>query len=425
MRIVLPRFVRAKRLAGSQTGFYWEPPAYWKNQALALDRKFPFESQPLGTDLTQAELDDRAQPHNARFDEWRDGGGTFGHGKAPPIRRYAAHGTVAWLLESYLVSEMFKRRVAERSRDDYERTFRIVIDYRTKNGGTFGELPVSSVTVRSAGMMYAWLIAETVDQLATAAAVALNPKAEPVMTGLYRKGEKAMMYLKTAWRLMQPHHPREFRKDVPNPWEGVQLVSYTKATKAAHGRDDVYAFAWKAIEMGQPELGAVAVICFEWLQRPENVVAGYIRWPDYLPGRSIRVEHHKTKKMVQHLLVDTEDGTLFYEDAEAVLTKLPRRGVPMILRPNGTIYEQTRFAHMVRIVADAAGLPKSFTIDACRHGGMTELEEAELTDGQGRALSAHSSKAYDGYAKRTEKRILAATRRRHAYRLAAGDQLAG
>jgi hypothetical protein len=26
---------------------------------------------------------------------------------------------------------------------------------------------------------------------------------------------------------------------------------------------------------------------------------------------------------------------------------------------------------------------------ACRHGGMTELEEAELTDGQGRALSAH------------------------------------
>lgn len=48
---------------------------------------------------------------------------------------------------------------------------------------------------------------------------------------------------------------------------------------------------------------------------------------------------------------------------------------------------------------------------------MTELEEAELTDGQGRALSAHKSKAYDGYAKRTEKRALAATRKRHAHRL--------
>jgi len=49
---------------------------------------------------------------------------------------------------------------------------------------------------------------------------------------------------------------------------------------------------------------------------------------------------------------------------------------------------------------------------------MTELEEAELTDGQGRALSAHTSKAYEAYAKRTMKRALAATRRRHAYRLA-------
>jgi hypothetical protein len=49
---------------------------------------------------------------------------------------------------------------------------------------------------------------------------------------------------------------------------------------------------------------------------------------------------------------------------------------------------------------------------------MTELEEAELTDGQGRALSAHRSKAYEGYAKRTEKRALAATRKRHAHRIA-------
>jgi len=60
----------------------------------------------------------------------------------------------------------------------------------------------------------------------------------------------------------------------------------------------------------------------------------------------------------------------------------------------------------------ARDLPSTFTRDACRHGGMTELEEAELTDGEGRARSAQSSKAYD--AKRTQKRALAATRKRHA-----------
>ncbi|MGA7308929.1 MAG: hypothetical protein WBX05_08270, partial [Pseudolabrys sp.] len=49
----------------------------------------------------------------------------------------------------------------------------------------------------------------------------------------------------------------------------------------------------------------------------------------------------------------------------------------------------------------------------------TELEEAALTDGQGRALSAHKSQqGYEGYAKRTMERAMSATRKRHAHRLA-------
>jgi hypothetical protein len=62
---------------------------------------------------------------------------------------------------------------------------------------------------------------------------------------------------------------------------------------------------------------------------------------------------------------------------------------------------------------------KLFTLDACRHGGMTELEEAELTEGRGRALSGHkTAQAYRGYAKETMRRALAATRKRHAHLLA-------
>jgi hypothetical protein len=50
---------------------------------------------------------------------------------------------------------------------------------------------------------------------------------------------------------------------------------------------------------------------------------------------------------------------------------------------------------------------------------MTELEEAELTEGQGRALSGHkTAQAYRGYAKETMLRALAATRKRHAHLLA-------
>ena len=71
----------------------------------------------------------------------------------------------------------------------------------------------------------------------------------------------------------------------------------------------------------------------EWLQRPENVLAGFIRWTDYRSREAptaVRIFHHKTGAVVLHPLQDA-DGTLFYADAESVLAKLPRRGIPMIL----------------------------------------------------------------------------------------------
>jgi hypothetical protein len=116
-----------------------------------------------------------------------------------------------------------------------------------------------------------------------------------------------------------------------------------------------------------------------------------------------------------------------------VLAKVPRRGVPMILhqgrgdpeKTTATLYSASGMAKLVRRLRVVAGLPETFTLDACRHGGMTELEEAELTDGQGRALSAHKSRAYEGYAKRTMERALAATRKRHAHRIASAPNSAG
>jgi hypothetical protein len=127
--------------------------------------------------------------------------------------------------------------------------------------------------------------------------------------------------------------------------------------------------------------------------------------------------------MVLHPLEETVDGqcTLFYEEAEAVLARVPRLGLGIVMRdrPKGPQkWDIMSMARLVRGLREQLGLPAAFTLDACRHGGMTELEEAELTDGQGRALSAHRSKAYEGYAKRTEKRALAATRKRYAHRIA-------
>ena len=90
-------------------------------------------------------------------------------------------------------------------------------------------------------------------------------------------------------------------------------------------------------------------------------------------------------------------------------------------RADGTTLPFTivRMGKRVRKLRDKLKLPSTFTLDACRHGGMTELEQAELTDGQGRALSGHrTQRAYQGYAKRSLKRALPGTRKRHAHRVA-------
>ena len=53
---------------------------------------------------------------------------------------------------------------------------------------------------------------------------------------------------------------------------------------------------------------------------------------------------------------------------------------------------------------------------ACRHGGMTELGDAELTEQGVMSLSGHRSPdAARGYVKKTEAQRLAAARKRRAW----------
>jgi hypothetical protein len=397
----LPRYVIAKPLAGGRMAFYFNIPTRYRKVGC------PIVNEPLGSDYNVACGGDgsggRAAALNALFDEWL-------RAKAgEPTASIARYGTVDWLFREYKASKRYRERVSARTRPDYERTMHLVTDMVTKRGDRVGTRPIRAITPSSADRIYE--------------KVCDGPRGSRP-----RQGEKVIMLCRAAWRVVHRLHPEHFNSDVPNPWDGVTKKRRTMETKAAATRDQVYAFAWAAIERGHPEAAAAAVICFEWLQRPENVLGGYLSWPDYR-GRdaptAVKITHHKTGAVVWHPLEErTKAGTVqFYADAEAVLEHLPRRGVPMILKPkrDGTAepYTAMIMAKVVRKVRDAVGLPSSFTLDACRHGGMTELEEAALTDGQGRALSGHrSQRAYEGYAKRTLARALPATRKRFAHAFA-------
>jgi hypothetical protein len=333
VRYALPRFVRAKRLASGAIGFYWELTGHYRRLGCTIP------GEPLGDDYMTACGTDgaggRAAALNALFDEWR------AVQAGEPVAGLIRFGTVDWLFREYKQTKAYLEKVSKRSRRDYERTMLLVADIVTKKGDRIGNRSIKAITPVSADKIYDRVI--------------VGPR------GLRpRQGEKVVGLCARAWSVVHRLYPEVFNRDIPNPWRGVTKNRRTKAIKPAATRDQVYAFADVAVSAGFPEAGAAAVICFEWLQRPENVLAGYIRWTDYRgreAPKAIRIFHHKTGAIVLHPLED-DDGTPFYTYAESVLAKLPRRGIPMIL-------------HETRVKAPEGGKPKPTKLYSA--SGMAKL----------------------------------------------------
>jgi hypothetical protein len=355
----LPRHVITKVLASGETAFYYNVPTKYRKM------KCPLANEPLGIDFGKACGEGgRAETLNGLFDEWDDAR------KGLPVSGVEAPrvGTVDWLFREYKQSKAYTEKVAVRSRKNYEWAMREVCDTLTKRGDRVGTRFIKSISPLGADKLY--------DRFVT------GEKGTRLRTA-----EKMVLLCRKAWRVVHRLHPAEFANDVPNPWVGVTMQTRVKLTKHAVNREQVYTFAHGCVDRGEPECGAAAVICFEWLQRPENVIAGHIKWTGYRTGPkpTIRIEHHKTGAVIDHPL--EHEDVKFYADAEDVLGKLTRRGIPMILREvEEGISKPYSFSGMQKIVQrmrQEIGLPKEFTLDACRHGGMTELEEAELTEGQG------------------------------------------
>jgi hypothetical protein len=388
----LPRYTSFKKLASGKTAFYWTCPTAYRQAGC------PFLSAPLGTNLSPSELAEAAKIWNERLDDWREG--RFRLDDEVSSR----HGTVDWLVDAYLKHDSFRERVSEFSRPDYKRVLDRVCDLEiTSDRGVpwrVGAAKVQQIGVSTAEKIYHAFC----DQ------------------GAARTSEKVVTYCKAMWKRMRPHHPEQFRPDTPNPWEGVTVRRREIAVKGYADRATTYRFARAAIANEAPELAAAAILAFEWLLRPSNIGAGWAAWTGYR-GESqpdkIIVRHRKNGEVAIHPLEyvdEVGDVVLLYADAECILSQVPRRGTSIVAKADGTLYgDGTLLSKKVREIADKAGLT-SFTLDAARHGGITELEEAGLTEGEGRALSKHrTSSAYRRYPKETELKVLNATKKRFGH----------
>jgi hypothetical protein len=230
-----------------------------------------------------------------------------------------------------------------------------------------------------------------------------------------RQANLSIDIARRTWDVVRRLAPAEVPAE--NPWRGV-LRDTTKRSKPAASRQEAYALAHALKQIGEPHLGAAALICFEWHQRPEHVRKGDITWADYRPvdrSDAVQIRHQKTGEKGWMPLED-EEGPLFPE-LEAYLAELPRLGLPIVLtagrrgpaRPYSDEYAQRK----VREARSRAALGDHVTLDACRHGGLTELGDAGATEFEGMAASMHKTpQALRLYVKRSEAQRLSAARKR-------------
>ncbi len=140
----------------------------------------------------------------------------------------------------------------------------------------------------------------------------------------------------------------------------------------------------------------------------------------------MEIFHHKTNKKIWVPLED-ENGELLYPELEARLAKLPRYGdaivmfEPELRGPKGIkspprLYSEPRAQHLVKDARERARLPFYITMEACRHGGMTLLGDAGLTEQEIMSLSAHvTAAAARIYVKKTARQRLNAAKKRRKY----------
>lgn len=393
-----PRYMVEKRLKDGAVAYYWSP--------RTADRKagFTLHAEALGHDFAQAKL--RADSLNLHLDDWRRN-----QGAERTLDTQAGFGTLDWMVERYRRSPAWQR-VSTRVQAHYAYILRLVLDMPRKSGRRVGEAALGDIDAAAVDRLY--------ERLKT------GPRGRRL-----RVATMAMMRLALAWDVVARLHRRDMPRD--NPFRGVTL-EHGGGTARPASREEAFALHRALVAAGEAHLAAVPLVCFEWHQRPENVLAGSLTWADWRPAprpTEVRILHAKTGAELWQPLTD-EAGEALFPEVTAYLDGLQRLGLPIVLMqperrqrdrsgylapPPARPFTLREARARVRKAARAAGLPDWLTLAACRHGGMTELGDAGATEAEVMASSGHSTpEASRLYVKRTDAQRLSAAKKRRALR---------
>ncbi|WP_313337341.1 hypothetical protein [Sphingobium yanoikuyae] len=393
-KIKLPRYLRAKRLAGGGTAYFWERPSWAKPPAEKFGRRCPVESEALGSDLSTAI--GKADLLNIALDEWRTG-----------VEGKPAEGTVQALFAWYRGHDRFKE-ASFRTRRDYREKMEIVANVQLKTT-LFGQRRAIEINASHADALYRFLVKE--------------------------RGKRAGAYCMQVCRRVWNEAIRAKKVKDPNPFAKMGIKMTAQKGNRANTRAEYDLFRETARAMGMQSMATAAAISFELLRRVTDVF-GYIMdpgdeekgffWEDYQPGVSFAMRQGKTgdsqviplrgeRDPSSDVPEVREHGTLLYPELEAELARMkPGQGHIVINEATGRRYTEAEAIRAWRRVRTKAGLPKEFTMTGFRHGGATELGDAGVLDI--RPVSGHRTLQQTAtYNKATQEKARAAgaARQRH------------
>lgn len=384
----LPKYVIAKR-AKAGTAYYWNLPT-WARAQDAAERAKGKDGKPCP--VTNERLPDRpsdmmrrAEDLNAALDAWRRGDQDGAIIK----------GSFAWLVRWFQQQPKYQQTAAKTQRA-YDQGLALIENHELDEGlGRVGDIPARSIEPYHADTIWERIkkSGRTGERTATANAA--------------MRAARRMFSLALRKKLVDQ-----------NPFAKMDLPGTGGDTLPA-AREQVEAFVAASDKVGLPSVGTAAMLAFELCQREGDVIA--LGWSQYRPGAEIQVRQNKTGRLIWVPLFD-EDGELF-PGLIARLEGTPRRGTVIVMRdrPNrdGVFqpYDEHLIRKHVRLVREAAKLPSTFTLMSCRHGGLTEMGDAEATDQEMMATGGHKTRGtLSVYSRASRRQALNGARKRRALR---------
>jgi hypothetical protein len=423
-----PNYTNKKLLAAGVYAYYFNPPT-WARRFKCL----PVQHESLGTDQLAAykRVTSVLLP---MFYSWL-------YKDAEVSERNPIIGSFEWaMLIAYATHRDF-RNLKDSTKEKHMRRLLTICDLRMTDGSRLADWPVKDFSTEVVDGMYEVLLARHPVIIVKLE----NGKERRIQPGL-TEANHIIKLCHTAWasaaRSKSSIVPKENPFAIKLHWDHEDTY---KATW-----DELCDFVEKADELGYQDIATAAIIVWELHQRPTSVF-GELFVSHYRPDEhpnSIRVIHGKNEGKNSHEMwfslfdADTESAAVQYDELAPRLEELAYRAKqagrtsgPLIARLDaksgihrgwlGKGDNLSAVNRIVRKIVAAAGLKKKVNLEAFRHGGITGMADADLTDAQMRVFTRHGPRRLPTYIGPTQAQVRAGRKKIKARRLQKSEEYMG